>query len=75
MDFWHGIQDFAHKPTSLDIPGQTNLDEINLLEALTHQGEKHSVVAPTACEEVEEEPEEPVDVSQRIFGSHGMSNH
>jgi hypothetical protein len=29
------MQDFAHNPTSLDIPGQTNLDDINLLEALT----------------------------------------
>ena len=35
MDFWHEIDDFAQEPTSLDIPGQTNLDEINLLEALT----------------------------------------
>ena len=35
LDFWQEIHDFAHEPTSLDIPGQTNLDEINLLEALT----------------------------------------
>ena len=35
LDFWQGIQDFVHNPTSRDIPGQTNLDEINLLDALT----------------------------------------
>jgi hypothetical protein len=28
------MQALAHAPTSLDIPGQTNLDDINLLEAL-----------------------------------------
>ena len=57
LDFWQGEQDFAHKPTSWDILGQTNLDEINLLDALTPGWDNH-VADRKACDVVEEELED-----------------
>ena len=57
MDLWHERHNLAHKPTSLDILGQTNLDEINLLDALTPGGDNH-VADQKACDVVEEELED-----------------